>query len=75
MGADNSDGFARKAQMLRSSADSPFSAAQSVHDEAPSTGEVPAGGFSSRRRGAAMAVPVAVKEEITMLAANKRRAP
>ena len=63
------DGFVRKAQMLRSAAESPFSTTQSVQDEAPSTGERPAA--NSRRRAAA-AGGLAVKDDVVV--GNKRRA-
>ena len=62
------DGFVRKAQMLRSAAESPFSTTQSVQDEAPSTGERPAA--NSRRRAAAGGL--AVKDDVVV--GNKRRA-
>jgi hypothetical protein len=73
---DGFDGFARKSQLLRASADSPFSGNHSLAGDAPGTGDgvhAVASAANNRRRGAAATM---LYKDDTSAASNKRsRAP
>ena len=70
------DGFARKSQLLRASADSPFSTNHSLVGDPPGTGDganAAANAANNRRRGAA--ATITFKEDASAASNKRSRAP